>query len=72
VSATAEAVRARSIKSASSRLWIPLGSGLFIIALTGSAIVVPQLRMLHVLQALIYVAVPILAWPSSGTALNYS
>lgn len=68
--ATAEAVRARSAESASRSLWIPLGAGLFIIALTGSAVVVPQLRILHVLQALIYVAVPILAWRNSAWGLG--
>ena len=68
--ATAEAVRVRSTQSASTRLWIPLGAGLFIIALTGSAVVVPQLRALHVLQALIYVAVPILAWRKSAWGLG--
>jgi hypothetical protein len=41
--------------------WIPIGAGLFLVALALSAIVVPQLRLLHSLQALIYVAVVILA-----------
>lgn len=36
---------------------IRLGAGLFVVALAGSAIVVPQLRLLHFFQALIYVAV---------------
>jgi hypothetical protein len=40
-----------------TRLWIPFGAGLFIAALVGSAVVVPQLRLLHTFQALIYVAV---------------
>src|SRR5580658_10465078 len=39
------------------RLSIFIGVLLFILALVGSAFVVPQLRLLHVLQALIYVAV---------------
>ena len=42
-------------------VWIPTGAGLFIIALTVSAVVVPPLRLLHFLQALIYVAVIVLA-----------
>lgn len=45
----------------STGVWIPIGAALFIVALTGSAIVVPQLRLLHFLQALIYVAVVVLA-----------
>ena len=44
-----------------TRVWIPLGAGLFIFALAGSAVAVPQLRLLHAFQALIYVAVIILA-----------
>jgi len=40
---------------------IALGAALFIIALAGSAIVVPQLRLLHFFQSLIYVAVVLLA-----------
>lgn len=42
-------------------MWIPLGAGLMILALAGSAVVVPQLRLLHAFQALIYVAVILLA-----------
>jgi hypothetical protein len=45
----------------STHLWISIGAGLFLVALTGSALVVPELRLLHLLQALIYVAVVILA-----------
>jgi hypothetical protein len=44
-----------------TRVWIPLGAGLMIVALAGSAAVVPQLRLLHLFQALIYVAVILLA-----------
>jgi|SRR5215469_13431633 len=68
--ATAEAVRAYGAQPASTRVWIPLGCVLFIIALAGSAIVVPQLRVLHVLQALVYIAVPILAWRNSAIGLG--
>jgi len=42
------------------RLSIPIGVLFFISALTGSAIVVPQLRLLYLLQALIYVTIIIL------------
>ena len=49
------------IASRWTRVWIPLGAGLFISALAGSALAVPQLRMLHLFQALIYVAVILLA-----------
>ena len=40
---------------------IPVGVGLFVFALAGSAFLVPQLRLLHMLQAVIYVAVLALA-----------
>jgi hypothetical protein len=49
------------ISACSTRFWIPIGAVLFIVALTVSALVVPQLRLLHFLQALIYIAVVILA-----------
>jgi hypothetical protein len=42
------------------RLSISIGVLLFLLALVGSAIVVPQLRLLHLLQALIYVAIILL------------
>ena len=44
-----------------TRVWIPIGAALFTVALIVSALIVPQLRLLHLLQALIYVAVVILA-----------
>jgi hypothetical protein len=44
-----------------TRVWIPLGVVLFIFALALSAFVVPELRPLRTFQALIYVAVVILA-----------
>ena len=46
--------------SAATRLWIPISAVLFLIPLTVSAIVVPELRFLHALQALIYVAIIVL------------
>ena len=49
-----------------TRMWIPIGAGLFIVALVGSALVVPQLRLLHTFQALIYVAVIVLARRNSA------
>jgi len=45
--------------SSSTRVWIPIGAGLFLVALAVSAVAVPELRPLHFLQALIYVAVVI-------------
>jgi hypothetical protein len=53
-----------------NRVWIPLGAGLFIIALAVSAIVVPQLRSLHIFQAVIYVAVILLARKNSALGLG--
>lgn len=49
-----------------TRVWIPAGAMLFVVALAGSALVVPQLRPLHFLQALIYVAVIVLGWRKSA------
>ena len=56
--------------SSSTRVWIPIGAGLFLVALAVSAAVVPELRLLHFLQALIYVAVVILARRSNVFALG--
>ena len=42
-----------------------VGSALFLVALLASAICVPELRMLHAFQAMIYVAVIILAHRNS-------
>jgi len=53
-----------------TRVWIPIGAGLFVVALAVSALVTPQLRLLHLLQALIYVAVVILARRSSALGLG--
>jgi hypothetical protein len=44
-------------QSSMTRVWIPIGAGLFLVALAVSAVAVPELRPLHFLQALIYVAV---------------
>ena len=54
----------------STHLWISIGAGLLLVALTGSALVVPELRLLHLLQALIYVAVVILARRNNVYALG--
>ncbi len=43
-----------------AQLWTYIGSALFLVALLVSAIIVPQLRLLHAFQALIYVAVIVL------------
>ena len=48
-------------QSSATRVWIPIGAALFLVALTVSAWVVPQLRLLHFLQAFIYVVIVILA-----------
>jgi hypothetical protein len=47
------------------RVSISIGVGLFILALTLSAVFVPQLCFLHLLQALIYVAVIVLTGRNS-------
>src|SRR5882757_6024250 len=52
--------------SRGTHVWIPLGAGLFIFALVGSAIAVPQLRLPHAFQALIYVVVILLARRNSA------
>ncbi len=56
--------------SMSTRVWIPIGAGLFLVALAISAAVVPELRRLHLLQAFIYVAVVILARRDNAYALG--
>ena len=49
----------------SAKIWTQIGAALFLVALLGSAIVAPELRLLHSFQALIYIAVIILArWNS--------
>jgi hypothetical protein len=57
-------------RSSSTHVWIPIGAGLFLVALAVSAAAVPQLRLLHLLQALIYVAVVTLARRNSVFALG--
>src|SRR5579859_3783927 len=56
--------------SAWSRVVVPVGCVVFIAALAGSAIVVPVLRPLHALQALIYMAVIVLARRQSPWGLG--
>jgi hypothetical protein len=53
-----------------TRLWIPVGAALFLVALAVSAWVIPQLRLLHFFQALIYVAIVILARRNSAWGLG--
>jgi hypothetical protein len=53
-----------------SRVWIPVGAGFFIFALVGSAVAVPQLRLLHAFQVLIYVAVILLARRNNAFAFG--
>jgi len=57
-------------RSSSTDVWIPIGAGLFLVALAVSAVAVPQLRLLHLLQAFIYVAVVILARRNNVFALG--
>jgi len=57
-------------QSSATRAWIPIGAGLFLVALAVSAAAVPELRPLHFLQALIYVAVVILARRNNVFALG--
>ena len=61
--------RAPSGSSAIS-LWITAGALLFIVALAGSAAVVPRLRVLHFFQALLYVAVAVMARRGSAMAFG--
>ena len=53
-----------------TRVWIPIATALFTVALIVSAVVLPELRFLHVLQALIYVAIVILARRNSMWAIG--
>ena len=53
-----------------TRVWIPLAAALFTVALIVSAVVLPELRLLHVLQALIYVAIVVLARRNSMWAIG--
>jgi len=52
--------------SYSTQMWIYIGAALFLVALLVSAIVMPEPRLLHFLQALIYVAVIVLAGRNSA------
>jgi hypothetical protein len=45
--------------------WIVVGAVIFLVALTVSAWVVPALRLLHVLQGLLYIVIVILAGRNS-------
>ncbi len=57
-------------QSSATLMWIPIGAGLFLVALAVSAVAVPELRLLHFLQALIYVAVVILSRRNNVFALG--
>jgi hypothetical protein len=54
-----------SVRAGWARVLILIGIGLFLLALVLSAFFVPQLRVLHFLQALIYVTIAILALRNS-------
>jgi hypothetical protein len=56
--------------SSATGVWIPIGAGLFLAALAVSAVAIPALRPLHFLQALIYVALVILARRNNVFALG--
>ena len=53
-----------------TRVWIPIAAALFTVGLIVSAVVLPELRLLHFLQALIYVAIVILARRNSMWAIG--
>ena len=53
-----------------TRVWIPIAAALFTIALIVSAVVIPELRLLHALQAIIYIAIVILARSNSMWAIG--
>jgi hypothetical protein len=53
-----------------TRVWIPIAAALFTVALIVSAVVLPEIRLLHVLQALIYVAIVIIARSNSMWAIG--
>ncbi|HEX7288342.1 MAG TPA: hypothetical protein VF532_19310 [Candidatus Angelobacter sp.] len=53
-----------------TRVWIPAGAAVFVVALIVSAGAVPQLRLLHFLQALLYAAVVLLARRNSALAFG--
>jgi len=53
-------------RSRPAMILIATGSAMFVLGLTVSAIFAPEWRPLHVLQALIYVAVVALAWRGSA------
>jgi len=54
------------MRDSSTRVWIYIGAAIFLVALVVSAILVPELRLLHFFQALIYVAVIVLARRNSA------
>jgi hypothetical protein len=56
----------RPAQFAWTRVGIPIGATIFLLALLVSALVVPELRLLHFLQALIYLAIVILARRNSA------
>jgi hypothetical protein len=56
--------------TSATRVWIPVAATLFTVALIVSAVVLPELWLLHFLQALIYVAIVILARRNSMWAIG--
>jgi hypothetical protein len=57
-------------RPSSTSAGINVGAALFLLALAGSALVVPQLRLLHLLQSFIYLAVVIFARSANTYALG--
>ena len=53
-----------------THVWITIGAVIFLLALLGSALVVPELRLLHFFQALIYLAIIILARRNSAVGFG--
>ena len=53
-----------------TRVWIPIAAALFTVALIVSAVVLPEIRLLHVLQVLIYIAIVILGRSNSMWAIG--
>jgi hypothetical protein len=62
--------RSAAIWISATRVWIPIAAALFTVALIVSAVVIPELRLLHALQAIIYVAIVILARSNSMWAIG--
>jgi hypothetical protein len=65
-SAHLDVVGVHGRRERATQLWISVGAALFLVALAVSAWALPQLRLLHMLQAVIYIATVILAYRNSA------